>query len=467
MATVKFFGAVQEVTGSCHMLQSSAFGCVLLDCGLHQGGDRDKDEMASRFPFSPHQVDAVILSHAHLDHSGRLPKLVHEGFDGPIFCTPATADLLPVMLLDALGLYERDIEWENRRRLRRGDQPVSPSYTRADVEAALKLCHPIDYDSPFDFNDGLQITLFDAGHILGSAIVSVQFNEKGKTKKLVFSGDLGKSDTVLMRDPTVVKEANVVLMEGTYGDRDHRSLDDSFEQLEHILHEAWQRGGNVLIPAFAVGRSQELLHYLARLETQGKLDNWHIFLDSPMAIEVTKVFNKWLSLLEPEDLDASANDGHEIGSAIRHKLKFTVTPEESMAINTIRKGAIIIAGSGMCTGGRIQHHFKQRIWDNRNTVLFVGFQAKGTLGRAIVDGATHIRLFKEQFIVKAQIETVGGFSAHAGQSELIDWAGNFTSHPQMILVHGEADALDTLSEQLWDKHQIDAEIPFRGQTLTF
>ncbi len=461
MATIQFWGAAQEVTGSCHMLEAQGLGRVLLDCGMRQGSDIHKSN--ERFRFSPHDVDAVILSHAHLDHSGSLPRLVHEGFNGPIYCTDATADLLPIMLLDAWGLYQRDLEKDNLSRRRKNKPELEALYTEEDVRAVFQLIVAKSYDHPFTVGDSAQVCFFDAGHILGSAIVQVQFQEKGQRKTLVFSGDLGKKDTVLMNDPFQISQADVVLMEGTYGDREHKNAGDTKQQFCDVLHQAWERGGNVLIPAFAVGRTQELLHYLALLHRQGELDNWQIFLDSPMAIEVTKVFDDYLNTLNQQDLaKVNRNDSIPLEKRLPN-LHLTVSPEQSMAINNVKNGAIIIAGSGMCNGGRIRHHFKQRIWESRNTLLFVGFQAQGTLGRILVDGIKTIKLFGEQYAVRAQIETIGGFSAHAGQSELIEWVSAIDGQPSVILVHGEANALDALSDALWQRKQICAQIPYLGQ----
>ena len=467
MASIRFLGAAQEVTGSCHLLSSAAVGKVLLDCGMHQGGDAVDRLQEERFAFKPAEIDAVILSHAHIDHSGLLPKLVCEGFRGPIYCTRATADLLEVMLNDAAGLYERDLERENLRRARRGAPDLPPAYTRDDVERVFKQCSPQRYHQPFAIGEAGSVTFHDAGHILGSAIVELTLQEQGREKRLVFSGDLGKKDSVLLFDPEVLTRADLVMMEGTYGDRDHRTLGNTLEQFEQVLHEAWERGGNVMIPSFAVGRTQELLFYLGQLQQQGKLDNWEVFLDSPMAIEVTRLYDRWLSQLDCEGAKGLCSGDQTLLRDFLPRLRLTASTDESMMINKIKRGALIIAGSGMCTGGRIRHHFKQRIWDERNTLIFVGYQARNTLGRILVDGVKRIKLFREEYLVRAQIETLGGFSAHAGQTGLVDWVSHFETNPKVVLVHGEADALDALAKRLWDEHQIEAMIPTQGQSLAF
>jgi len=467
MATLTFYGAAQEVTGSCHLLESKACGRVLLDCGLRQGGDAVERIHNERFSFKPDSIDAVVLSHAHLDHCGMLPLLVHQGFQGPIHCTRATADLLPIMLHDAVGLYLRDLERDNLRAERRGRKTREPVYNEEDVERVLKQLQPSRYRKPFKLGHHCTVTLHDAGHILGSAIVEVVLTENAMEKRLVFSGDLGRRGSVLMNDPATLDKADVVLMESTYGDRDHRYEDDSMDELAEILHETWNKGGSVMIPSFAVGRTQEIIFHLGRLHHAGQLDNWEVFLDSPMAIKVTQVYDRWLDIMDGEDT-RELSEAHKASLAdFLPRLQLTADTEQSMAINRIKGGAIIIAGSGMCTGGRIRHHFKQRIWDDRNTVIFAGFQARGTLGRLLVDGMQTVKLFGEEYAVKARIETLGCFSAHAGQSELVQWANNFDAAARLVLVHGEPTAQDALASLLWEQHQRRAAIPAEGDTLAF
>jgi metallo-beta-lactamase family protein len=467
MATITFLGAAREVTGSCHMLESEALGRVLLDCGMHQGGLATERLKKDNFHFDADQVDAVILSHAHLDHSGLLPKLVHKGFGGPIYCTAATRDLLRILLNDSLSLYERDLDRDNLRRRRRGEEPIAAEYTEQDVKQVMNLCEPQRYRTPVRLSERATLTFQDAGHILGSAIVELEIVENSRHKKLVFSGDLGKRDSLLMNDPAEVREADVVLMESTYGDRDHRDEQETLEELAGILSSTWQRGGNVFIPSFAIGRAQELIFNLGQLHHKGLLDDWKIFLDSPMAIEVTRVYDSWLHIMDREDVRQLSNANRSSLEGFLPSLNFCVTPEESMAINSIASGALVIAGSGMCTGGRIRHHFKHRIWHKDNTIIFVGFQARGTLGRLLVDGAERFRMFGDEFVVRARIETLGGFSAHAGQRGLVEWLARFDKTPNKILVHGEEDAMLALSDKLSRELGFECKIPFQGERFHF
>lgn len=467
MATLTFIGGAQQVTGSSYLLQSPALGSYLLDCGLHQGEDDTGPDEKDQLPFNPATLDGVILSHAHLDHSGFIPRLVKRGFKGPVYCTRATAKMIAVLWADALGLYEKDLEYENLRRARRGDEPLAAEYTERDVERALKLCRPIAYRECLKLTEHATLCFHDSGHILGAAIVEVKITEDGRTRTLVFSGDLGKRNGPLMNDPTLLTQADVVMMESTYGNRNHRSLDATIQQLEQILHETWAKKGNVMIPAFAIGRSQDLLYHLGMLQSQGKLDPWQVFLDSPMGIAVTTIYDECYDLLDKEDLKKIKGGFCDSIQCFLPQLHFARSQEQSVAINKIKHGALIIAGSGMCTGGRIRHHFKQRIWNERNTVVFCGYQARGTLGRVIVDGAKMIRMFGSEFVVRARVETLGGFSAHAGQSDLLHWVGSFQPQPRLLLIHGEPETMKVLQQKLLDDQGLKSEIPKQGSVVHF
>jgi len=462
-ATLTFYGAAGQVTGSCYLLHWNNQK-VLLDCGMVQGGDQVTDLGKFRFAFRPKEIDAVVLSHAHIDHSGLLTLLVAHGFRGKIYCTEGTAELLPVLLKDACYLYLKDLEWQNRQRSRLGKSEQDPVMTLKDVELVIRSLQPLPYLQHFDVLPGLELQFLDAGHILGSAIVELWIKGPQAMRHLVFSGDLGNPATVLMHDPSAVKQADVVLMESTYGDRDHQPLTNTLEEFAAALEAADKAGGNVFIPAFALGRSQEILYYLGILYHQGRLKQKMVVLDSPMAIEITKIYNKLIDEFDHKDTKVFVKYGaHDLQSFLPI-LHLTEKVEQSMALNRITKGAIIIAGSGMCNGGRITHHLKHNLWKNANHLIFVGFQAKGTLGRRLVDGETRVKIMGQPIVVKAAIHTMGGFSAHAGQSQLLNWAKNIGGRPRFYLVHGEPQAQLALQEKL-QQLDIETEIATMGQTI--
>lgn len=466
MAKLTFWGAAQEVTGSCHLIETEGVR-VLLDCGMHQGGRQSERRNGEPFPFDPKKINAVILSHGHLDHSGLLPRLFKSGYKGPVYCTDATRNLLAIMLEDAASLHLRDVEWENKRLKRAGKPEIEPWYDMEDVLHVLEHCVGIPYHQSRSVNGHISVYFRDAGHIIGSAIVELNIEEKTGIKKLVFSGDLGNADAVLMKDPEIVEDADVVLMEGTYGDRNHRTMDNTLEELGEALQQAYRDKGNVLIPAFAVGRTQEMLFHLGVLHKHGKVPQQKIFLDSPMGINVTRLYTEYMDLLDPEDLKkVSAKLGDEPKSYLP-MLTLTESTEDSMAINRIKDGVIVIAGSGMCNGGRIRHHLKHNIWRSECHIVFPGFQAQGTLGRKIVDGERQVKMFGSEFAVKAKVHTLGGFSAHAGQSQLLDWASHIKSKARFYLVHGELDALLVLQQKLQSQLGISSEIPAEGTSMVF
>lgn len=439
---VKFCGASIGVTGSCHLISTENHK-VLLDCGQFQGG-KEMDKMnEEEFPFNPAEIECVILSHAHIDHCGRIPLLVKRGFKGPIYCTDATADLLDVMLKDSAYIHEKDAEWQTRKNLRTGKPPVDPLYTIQDSEAALRLVKPILYDQLVELNPDMKIVFNDAGHILGSAITELWITEGDKTSKLVFSGDLGVENRPILRDPVKIKKADFLIMETTYGNRLHPENSTSIDELIHITLKTIKRGGSVIIPSFAVGRTQELIyqfnmfyeHHPEYADTLGKV---YVYIDSPMATTATEVFKKNAQVFDEETKAYIMSGDHPLDFP---NLKFTRNTADSQMLNEDKSPKIIISASGMCEAGRIRHHLKHNLWDSRNSIVFVGYQAEGTLGRMLVEGAKEVKLFGEPIMVGAEIYNLEGFSGHADQKGLLDWLGGFQKEPKHIfLVHGETQS---------------------------
>lgn len=438
---VRFHGAAGEVTGSCHEVEAAGHR-LLLDCGMIQGSIEDEHRNFEPFPFDIEGLAAVVLSHAHIDHCGRLPVLVARGYKGPIWTHVATADLLRIMLEDAASLAEMDAERDNKYR-REGHAHHKPLFTRGDVGKVLKLVRPIGYGKPTEILPGITVTLRDAGHILGSASVELRAKEGERERVLVFSGDLGPKGTPILRDAQPVPHADLLLLESTYGGRAHRDREATLVEIAEVLDSAWEAGGNVLIPAFAVGRSQELLYWFARHWDDWRMSRWKIFLDSPMATKVVEVYDGHESLFDEDAQEVWRGRPHPFRLP---NLNFTAETEESMAINRHKGGAIIIAGSGMCNGGRIRHHLRQNLGRKEAHVMFVGYQAQGTLGRRLVDGAREVKMFGEVIHVNAQLHTVGGLSAHADQPGLVDWYRQIPNRPPVVVVHGEDDAREALAK---------------------
>jgi metallo-beta-lactamase family protein len=466
MAKLTFLGATEGVTGSCYLIETER-ATVLLECGLVQGSRTAEKANKKAFPFNVNELDAVVLSHAHLDHSGRLPLLAAKGYSGLIYMTPPTADLLEVMLKDAASLQERDVAWENKRRRRAGRKEIEPLYTMEDVEYTLTLCKGLPYRHRQPLADGIDICYRDAGHILGSAIVELYINEKGKEKKLVFSGDLGNSYAALLEDPEIIETADILLLESTYGDREHRSLDETLSEFEEIIVSSYESGGNILIPTFAVGRTQEIIFRLGELFQAGKLKHQAIYLDSPMAIAITEIYHRYQNVFNSEDVETLKQGKTGSLHSFLPILRYSSSTEESMALNRISEGAIFIAGSGMCNGGRIRHHLKHNLWRSNAHVIIVGYQAIGTPGRSLVDGAKKFNFGDEKIAVKAKIHTLGGFSAHASQSQLLEWTGNFKKpKPKLFLIHGEDEAKHTL-KKCFSRKGWSANIPHYEESVIF
>ena len=450
---IKFCGASSGVTGSCHLLSTENHK-ILLDCGQFQGGKAQEALNSEPFPFEPSEVECVILSHAHIDHCGRIPLLVKRGFTGKIYCTDATADLLDVMLKDSGFIHEKDAQWKSKRAARAGKPPVEPLYTYNDAVEALKYVEPVLYDQQIRINEHMKIVFNDAGHILGSAITELWVEEDGKESKIVFSGDLGMTDRPILRDPTVIKKADYVIMETTYGNRNHPANAVSIKSLLDIVLKTVRRGGTVVIPSFAVGRTQELIFefnkfYEEHSEYRREMDQLMVYVDSPMATTATEVFRKNAQVFDEETRDYIPRGDNPLDFK---NLKFTRSTAESQALNMDRNPKVIISASGMCEAGRIRHHLKHNLWDPKSSVIFVGYQAEGTLGKLLVEGAKDIVLFGEEIHVNAEIYNLEGFSGHADQSGLFAWAAGFQKKPkQVFLVHGEEDSKKDFGKLLHDK----------------
>lgn len=449
MTPIQSFGAAETVTGSCHLLQLKNGSKILIDCGMFQG-HTDHDN-ADPFGFDPKEVDILLITHAHLDHVGRIPKLVKEGFDGRIISLRSTMELAEVILLDSAKIMQEDYKTHYKKAQRRGEEEkvTLPLYDLDDARDVFNLnIQYAEYDKPISMGQDLHATFRNAGHILGSATIQIDFEEEGVPKTVVFSGDLGNKKDLILQPPESVKKADALYIESTYGDRNHRSLDASIEEFKKAVKDTLINQGNVIIPSFAVERTQELLLLLKQMYYDKELPSCKIFLDSPMAIRATRIYSQYV-----QELNDVANEFLERDGSVFDfpYLEYTLKGEDSMKINDEESGCIIIAGSGMCTGGRILHHFKHRLWNARNSVIFVGYQAVGTLGRLMVDGAESIRIYREEIKVRAKIHMINGFSAHADQQELIAWMGQFEQLDKVFLIHGERDKQEVFKTVIEDK----------------
>ncbi|EDZ61643.1 RNA-metabolising metallo-beta-lactamase [Sulfurimonas gotlandica GD1] len=446
MAFVESFGAAQVVTGSCHLLTLEDGKKILIDCGMFQGELEEKN--AESFGFNPKDISYLILTHAHLDHVGRAPLLYKSGFRGEIISTRSTLGLASVILLDSAHLMKENYYHRFKKAQRCGEENklLQPLYTSLDVESLLTLQKSfMKYEEPLVLDDNLSVTFHNAGHILGSAFVEISFLESGMQKTIVFSGDLGNKNDFLLPKLVDGNVADALYIESTYGDREHKNMDDSISELKKIVIETLKNDGNVLIPSFAVDRTQELLCIFKQMSIDGELPKCRIFLDSPMAIRATRLYNKHVDELSQGCQDFMQESGSIFDFA---NLEYIQTPDESKKINEIASGAIIIAGAGMCSGGRILHHFKHRLWNDKNAVIFVGFQAKDTLGRKIVEGAEFIELYNEKIIINASIHTVNGFSAHGDQKQMIEWMNSFERVDNIYIVHGEENQQVIFKEEI-------------------
>lgn len=455
-----FFGAAGEVTGSCFLVEG-ANARFLVDCGMIQGGREAPARNRKPFDFDPESIDFVLLTHAHIDHSGLLPKLTRAGFRGSIFATHATTDLLGVMLPDSGHIQEYESEREARRR---GGRAVPPLYTVADAEACLEQVEGVEYDRELAPHPAVRVCFREAGHILGSAILEIWVREVGRTTKLVFTGDLGQPGRPILRDPETIGEADILVMESTYGDREHAQLAATEEEMIAIVERTlYERGGNVIMPAFAVGRTQQVIYLLHQMVRQERLRAPMIFVDSPMATAATRITRAHMELFDAQARELA--EWHASKSGLP-QLHFTASVEESKALNLIRSGAIIISASGMCEAGRIRHHLFHNLRRRECAVMMPGFQAQGTLGRRLVDGASRVRLFGEDIPVRAAIHRVDGLSAHADRTALLKWAGAFQTPPaHTFLVHGENAAAQALKEDLRHTLGWQVDVAEHGQVV--
>ncbi len=457
-----FLGADHEVTGSCYYLQACGKK-ILIDYGMEQGPDIYENKP---LPVAPGEIDMLLLTHAHMDHSGKIPLLYKHGFQGQVFATPGTTDLCGIMLLDSAHIQEFEAEWKNRKNQRAGRPLVEPLYTAEDAKGALKCFVSLDYEREKIIAEGITIRFFDAGHLLGSASIEMTITENGITKKIIFSGDIGNTDQPLIRDPFYPKRADYVVMESTYGDRTHERppRSDYAKALADVIQRTFDRGGNVVIPSFAVGRTQEMLYFIRQIKQEHMVtghDGFEVYVDSPLAIEATKVFQKRMYQDFDEEATEVLNKGiNPIGFA---GLRTAVTAEDSKAINFDTKPKVIISASGMCDAGRVKHHLKHNLWRPECTILFVGYQAVGTPGRSILDGADHVKLFGEDIDVEAEICQLPGVSGHADDKGLIKWISSMEEKPRKVFVcHGEDTVTEVFRDRLKNELGLDAYAPFSG-----
>lgn len=454
---IKFMGAARTVTGSCYILEVNGHRFAV-DCGMHQGNAEIEKRNWDVDIYGPSAIEFFLITHAHIDHSGLLPRLVHEGFRGPVYATRPTVDLLKILLLDSAHIQEMEAQWKSRKRLRYGEKNIRPLYTKRDAEAAFPLLKAVSYDEIFEPLPGIKVNFRDAGHILGASLIEIRMEENGQPVKLVFSGDIGRPAQLLMEDPSVVDAADFLFLESTYGNRNHKDEDDSLNELAEAIAYSYGNKEKVIIPAFAVERTQEMMYSLYLLSKDGRLPpDMPVYLDSPLAIQATEIFRHHTAYLD-EETRQLINKGED--PLYLPQMHFTSTTEESMAINTQSGPAIVISASGMANAGRIKHHLRHNLWREGASIVFVGFQAQGTTGRKIVDGAKKVRLFGEDVAVKAKLFTINGFSAHAGQGQLLEWLGHFqTKDMQVFLVHGEFPAQQVLADLIRERFGFKVLIP--------
>ncbi|MCI7066703.1 MAG: MBL fold metallo-hydrolase [Butyrivibrio crossotus] len=454
-----FIGADHEVTGSCHVLEVCG-RYILVDCGMEQGTDEFE---TAELPMNIADIDYVLLTHAHIDHSGMLPLLYARGFRGDVIATPATVDLCDIMLKDSAHIQMTEAEWKNRKGQRAGKDPVVPIYDMNDAEGVLEHFVSCDYDKVMDLCEGVKVKFSDAGHLLGSASIEVWINEDGEERKIVFSGDIGNINRPIIKDPSYINDADYVVMESTYGDRYHSTDVDYVSELAGICQRTFDRGGNVVIPAFAVGRTQEMLYYFRKIKEDGliKGHSFEVYVDSPLAVEATQIFNE--NMAECFDQEAMELVRNGINPLRFPGLTLSITSNDSIAINSDNKPKVIISASGMCEAGRIRHHLKHNLWRKECTVVFVGYQANGTLGRILLEGASEVKLFGETIEVMAEIVKLEGVSGHADKAGLIKWITSFDNRlKQVFVVHGEDEVSTGFAKCLCDEYGLNAAAPYSG-----
>ncbi len=460
---IHFTGAAQTVTGSKHLIEVNGHK-LLLDCGLFQGKRAENYEKNLRFEFDPASIDAVILSHAHIDHSGNLPNLVKMGFKGPIYATPPTATLGEIMLLDAAHIQEADTEYVNKKRAKRGEPPMEPLYTERDAINAIDRYYPVKYEEAFSPVPGVTVRFFNAGHILGSAAIRLDIVENGAHKSLWFSGDIGRKGLPLLPDPVLPSDVDTLLMECTYGDQNHDSVEAAYELFKQIMLKTIRRGGKVIIPAFAVGRTQEIVYFMNLMRSENLLSELPVFVDSPLAVKASKIFGQYPEYFDIETFDFIRKNNHP---ALDFKgLRFVSSVEESKSINELKGPMVIISASGMAEAGRILHHLKNNVEDPKNTIMIVGWQAPNTLGRRLVEKNPEIRIFGEPYALRAEVDTISGLSAHAGQDALLQYASAVKGRAKKIfLVHGEQDAATVFEQKLAEAGIGPVEYPIYDQVV--
>jgi metallo-beta-lactamase family protein len=461
-----FWGAAQTVTGSMHLLRVNGYN-ILLDCGLYQGHRKEAFERNRVLPFDPTEIDALVLSHAHIDHTGNVPTLVKNGYRGPIWATSATRDLCAIMLLDSAYIQESDVAYVNKRRIKQGQKPFEPLYRRADALEALNLFQSIGYNRPFEVVPGVQAHYREAGHVLGSASVTLDIDDNGQQKRLVFSGDIGRKHLPILRDPAPVEEADFIIMESTYGQRYHEAPGQAQAALKQMVLETYDKKGKLIIPSFAVGRTQEIVYALHELTDKREIPRIDVFVDSPLAVNATEIFRLHPEIYDQETHDflAETNSRDPFGF---EGITYVREVSASKALNKLTQPAIIISASGMCEAGRILHHLKNSITEPRNTILFVGYQAEHTLGRKILEGQSVVPIFGEDYPVRAKVVKIDGYSAHADRNGLLNWlkaAQERSNLQKLFLVHGETECSIALAEAAREQGVPEVYVPERGQAF--